>query len=174
MAERLRALLEHPLDPSVARGVVALACAVLVGLAALFALAGTEANRVSSPRKAAAAAPAAAPPSTVETPSPSAPRPRRRGRRVQDPQDRRGSSAARRAARDLAGHRALQHVPYRRAGVAIDLAGARSGWAVLRVTAPSVRAARRGWRAFLRRYRDAGHSYIPLFDVSGRGRGGGA
>lgn len=169
MAERLRALLERPLDPSVARAVLALACAVLAGLAALFALAGTEADRVSPPRKTATA-----PPSTIEAPSPPAPRPRRRGRGAQDPQDQRGSSAARRAARELAGHRALQHVPYRRAGVAIDLAGARSGRAVLRVTAPSVRAARRGWRAFLRRYRDAGHSYIPLFDAGGRGRGGGA
>jgi Rad3-related DNA helicase len=39
---------------------------------------------------------------------------------------------------------------------------------VLRVTAPTVRAARQGWGRFLRRYRDSGRAYAPIFRGGGR------
>ena len=90
---------------------------------------------------------------------------------MQDPQDRRGSALARRSGRELASHRALQHVPYRREAVSIALVGARGTRAVLRVSAPTLTAARRSWRSFLRRYRDSGRAYLPRFDVR-RGIGG--
>ncbi|MBK5218934.1 MAG: hypothetical protein JJE35_03995, partial [Thermoleophilia bacterium] len=85
--------------------------------------------------------------------------------RRQDPQDLPGSEAATRLAEALRERRALQHVPYRRGELAIELVGARRGKAVLRVSAPDRAAARRGWGEFLRRYRDAGASYLPIFDL---------
>jgi hypothetical protein len=102
-----------------------------------------------------------------------APAPLRAGRAPahQDPQDHPGSAAHRRATREIADHRALQHVPYRAGGVAIDLVGARGDRAVLAVRATTRAAARRGWRAFLRRYRDDGHSYFPRFRTGGGPRG---
>lgn len=165
MVDRLRALLDRPLDPSAARAILVLASAILLGLSALFALAGSEPDRPTPPehRTAATAAP-------VEQVEDEAAEHRPLNRR-QDPQDARGSAAARRAARALRSHRALQHVPYRTGGVAVALVGARGGRAVLRVSASTVAAARRGWHRFLRRYRDSGRSYVPVFRSSG-GRDG--
>ncbi|HET7444537.1 MAG TPA: hypothetical protein VFJ57_07760 [Solirubrobacterales bacterium] len=171
MPERLRALLDHPLDPSAARAILTCATAILIALAAIFALAGggsepgqrsgAAASREGSPRPPASPAGAA---------RPQWPEGRRRDRsRRQDPQDRDGSPAARRAASALRSHRALQHVPYRRGGLTVSLVGARRGRAVLRVTAPSFPAARRGWLAFLDRFHDAGRAYV----VRLRGRRGG-
>jgi len=167
MVDRLRALLEEPLDPRVGRAVVVLASAILLGLAALFILAAREPENStraeeppaaqSTPRSVAVEL---APAPTAETPA--APRP-------QDPQDREGSAAARRAARALATHRALQHVPYRRGELTVGLVGARGHRAVLRVSAETARGARRGWRRFLRRYGDSGRAYIPRFAGSGSG-----
>lgn len=83
---------------------------------------------------------------------------------AQDPQDHHGTAAAKRAARALANHRALQHVPYRHGAVTIRLTGAlRDGKAVLTITAPTLREARAGYRRFLARYRDAGRAYHPRF-----------
>lgn len=173
MVERLRALLERPLDPSPRRAVLVLACALTAAFAALVALgaigpgtSGSPPSRTGQPASSAAATPIA-----------SAPRPRAAGGGTaaappeQDPQDRPASAAAHRAERELATHRALQHVPYRRGGVAIELIGARGGRAVLEVRAASAAAARAGWHRFLRRFHDPGRSYEPIFEVSG-GRGG--
>jgi hypothetical protein len=89
----------------------------------------------------------------------------------QDPQDRPGSPAARRADRELAGHRALQHVPWRHDGVSIDLVGASGSKAVLAVRGAGVADARRGYRAFLRRFHDDGGAYLPRFRARGDRRG---
>ena len=101
-----------------------------------------------------------------------APKPKRpSSRRQQDPQDERGSAASPRAARALQSHRALQHVPYRDGGLTVALVGARGSQAVLRVSAPTVAAARRGWHRFLRRYRDSGRAYVPIFKAVARHSG---
>jgi hypothetical protein len=92
-----------------------------------------------------------------------------RTRPRQDPQDRPGTVAHRRAVVELASHRALQHVPWRSGGVAIGLVGADGRRAVLLVSGPDLAAARRGYRRFLRRYDDRGRSYLPRFRV-GRSR----
>lgn len=98
------------------------------------------------------------------------PAPQRRDRGFaparQDPQDRPGSTAARGVREELQTHRALQHVPYRGAGVAITLVGARHGRALLRVRGGDLATERRGWRRFLRRFDDDGGAYIPLFSAS--------
>lgn len=161
MVDRLRALLEEPLDPRLGRAVVVLASAILLGLAALFTLAARQpetSTRAEEPPAARSTSGSAtadlAPAPTLEAPA----SPRR-----QDPQDQEGSAAARRAARALASHRALQHVPYRSGGLAVELVGARGHRAVLRVGAATVQAARAGWRRFLRRYRDSGRAYIAIF-----------
>ncbi|HXS34324.1 MAG TPA: hypothetical protein VN758_11190 [Solirubrobacterales bacterium] len=161
MVDRLRALLEEPLDPRVGRAIVVLASAILLGLAALFILAArqsetsTRAEEPPAPRSASGSATAdLAPAPTPEPPV----TPRR-----QDPQDQEGSAAARRAARALASHRALQHVPYLGDELEVELVGARGHKAVLRVTADTVQAARAGWRRFLRRYLDSGRAYLPIF-----------
>lgn len=172
MADRLRALLEEPLDPRVGRAVVVLASAILLGLAVLFVLAAREPDG-AGPR--GQAQPPAATPSVPATPSTGdvegEQTESRPPQRRQDPQDEEGSPAARRAARALRSHRALQHVPYRSGEVRVVLAGARGDRAVLRVSAPTARAARRGWHRFLWRYRDSGRAYAPVFGVRG-GRDG--
>lgn len=168
MADRLRAFLDRPLDPSAARAILALASAIMLGLAALFVLAGSEPDRPTSQEAHPAAASPSAPVAPVEEVEDEAVG--HRPSRPQDPQDVEGSAAARRAARALRSHRALQHVPYRRGELAITLVGAREHRAVLRVSAPDLPAARRGWRAFLRRYRDRGEAYIARFVARGEGR----
>ncbi len=165
MANRLRALLDRPLDPGTARAVLAFASAIFLGLAALFVFAASQGDPTAPERPApTASAPGPAAPIEVEGDEPTA---RRSAHLRQDPQDIAGSAAARRAARALRLHRALQHVPYRDGALTVDLVGARGHRAVLRVSAPTVREARRGWRLFLRRYRDSGQAYVPVFDVSG-------
>ena len=173
MVDRLRASLDRPLDPSAARSILALASAILLGLAALFVLAGGEPDRPTSREdRPAAASPfvPAAPVAEVEKEAVEHHSPARR----QDPQDEKGSAAARRADRALRAHRALQHVPYRDGEVTVALIGARRSRAVLRVSAPTVPEARRGWRRFLRGYRDSGRAYVPVFKAAGsaRPRGG--
>jgi hypothetical protein len=161
MVDRLRALLEEPLDPRVGRALVVLVSAILLGLAALFILAASQPE--TSPRAeeppAVRSTSGSAPADLTPAPTPEPPAAPRR----QDPQDQAGSAAARRAARALASHRALQHVPYRSGELAVELVGARAHRAVLRVSAPTVRAARAGWWRFLRRYRDSGRAYIAIF-----------
>lgn len=162
MIDRLRVLLDRPLDPSAARAILVFANAILVGFVALFVLAASEPDQPPSPGHPSVAA---APPSPVVStqvvegnPAEDQAAPRR-----QDPQDVEGSRAARRAGRALRSHRALQHVPYRSEGLTIDLIGAHGRRAVLRIRAATVQAARRGWRDFLRRYHDSGHAYLPNF-----------
>jgi hypothetical protein len=169
MIDRLRALLDRPLDPSAARAILAFASAILVGIAGLFVLGASEQDRQSSTagRPASIASPPAFP---TEAKGGERIEPRSSTRR-QDPQDVKGSTSARRAARALRSHRALQHVPYRDGQLAVVLAGARGGRAVLRVSAPTVREARRGWHRFLRRYRDSGRAYVPVFNAAARRSG---
>lgn len=172
MVDRLRALLEEPLDPLLGRAVLVSASAILLGLAALFVLAGREPEATTPPAQPkASSAPwslPGAPPAETYEPEPTETNPPLRG---QDPQDQKGSPAARRAARALRSRRALQHIPYRDGQLAIALVGARGDRAVLAVSAPTIGAARRGWRAFLRRYRDSGRAYLTRFEATG-GHGG--
>ena len=171
MIDRLRFLLDRPLDPQAARAVVVLATAILLGFGAVFVL---GASRV---QPSAAAVPPAVGASTAPRRSverrpgralldPRRPA-RRRHRRRQDPQDEQGSTAAARAARALRSHRALQHVPYRQGGLGVRLVGAQGGRAVLAVSAPSI--CRRPPRlaavpAALPRLR---RSYVPRFSAAG-------
>jgi hypothetical protein len=167
MADRLRALLDRPLDPSAARAILAFASAILIGLAALFVLAASQGDPATTPERPAPVVSAPGPAAPIEVAGDD-PAPHLR----QDPQDIAGSAAARRAARALRSHRALQHVPYRSGEVRIALVGARGSRAVLRVAAPTGAAARHGWRRFLARYGDSGRAYVPVFDATrGRRRG---
>ncbi len=160
MVDRLHALFDHPLDPSAARAMLAFASAILLGLAALFVLAASEPDRPTSPERRSAESAATAV-ELEESPRPTELR--------QDPQDVKGSAAARRAARALRSHRALQHVPYRRGNLAIIIVGAEGHRAVLRVSAPTRFASWHGWRGFLRRFRDRGEAYIARFVVGDAG-----
>ncbi|HET9154269.1 MAG TPA: hypothetical protein VFN85_09165 [Solirubrobacterales bacterium] len=169
MIDRLRELLDRPLDPSAVRAILVFASAILVGFAALFVLA---VSRPDQPTSSTHPSVSAAPPSPVVStqvvegnPAEAQAAPRR-----QDPQDVEGSLAAHRADRARRSHRAIQHLPYRRGKLAVTLAGARGDRALLRVSAPNLRAARRGWRAFLRRYHDRGKAYIARFVTHGGGR----
>jgi hypothetical protein len=173
MIDRLRFLLDRPLDPLVARAVIVFASAILLGFAALYVLAAREPGPSAASNRQAVLSPPGEPFGAARTqaapPAPPAARARR-----QDPQDETGSPAARRAAETLASHRALQHVPYRRGALSVHLVGARSGRrAVLAVSAPTISAARKGWRDFLDRFGDSGRSYLPRFSGTGtRGTGG--
>jgi hypothetical protein len=169
MVDRLRAYLDRLLDPNAARAAVVLAAAIFAGVAALVVLGRAgEAPSALPPRAAMQRSRPTEPPSPVGLDAPrSAPPPGRR----QDPQDEAGSAAARSAARELSSHRALQHVPYRRGALSIEIVGAERGHAVLRVSAPSIAAAREGWRQFLRRYRDRGDAYRVHFATTGARRG---
>jgi hypothetical protein len=168
MADRLRALLDRALDPSAARAILVFASAILVGFAGLFVLAASEPDQPTSPGRPSPAASFTGPAIPLEAVEEDSTKGQAEHHR-QDPQDIEGSPAARRAARALGSHRAIQHVPYRRGELAITLAGARGDRAVLRVSAPNLLTARRGWRAFLRRFRDRGSAYLPRFVVGAKG-----
>jgi hypothetical protein len=169
--DRFRVFLDSPLDPRAGRAMLVFAGAVLLGFAALFVLGASETEQRAVSREDAAAV--IAPSSPGQAPVEGNATKVERGRRVrrQDPQDEKGSAAARRAAISLRSHRALQHLPYRDGELTIRLIGARRGRAVLRVSALAVAAARKGWRAFLRRYRDDGRAYLPRFQSLGGHRG---
>jgi hypothetical protein len=168
MIDRLRFLLDRPLDPLVARAVVVFASAILLGFAALYVLAAREPGSSAAPDRQAVLPPPGEPFGTARAqaapPAPPEARPRR-----QDPQDETGSPAARHAAKTLASHRALQHVPYRRGPLSVRLIGARGGRAVLAVSAPTISVARKGWRQFLQRFGDSGRSYLARFSGAGAG-----
>jgi hypothetical protein len=173
MIDRLRLLLDRPLAPPAARAVVVFASAIFVGFAALFVLGAGESSRRAATSDAPAVAPSSQPARPLAaTPPEAAPAaPRTSRRRGQDPQDEKGSAAARRAAKALRSHRALQHVPYRHGRFTVRLVGARGARAELAASAPTIGAARRGWRAFLRRYRDSGRAYAPVFKAATRHSG---
>lgn len=160
---RLRALLDMPLDPAVGRAVLVLAGAVCGGLAALILLGATGPQAVTSTRPAARIPVAQAPSGVEATHRPvfeAGSRAAARSRPSQDPQDRPGTGAHRRAERELISHRAPQYVPWHRGGVTISLVGAREAKAVLEVQAATVGVARRGYGAFLRSFRDDGRAYL--------------
>jgi hypothetical protein len=161
MAERLRALVERPLGPATGRAIPLLALAVGLGFAVVALLGGIDA---SAPMHGAATAR-----SPVRRPASSGPSPRSPLIARQDPQDRRGTTAHRLALREVVAHRALQHLPWHRGGVSIELVGAKGAEAVLDVEGPSLLAARRGWSRFLGRRRDDERSYIPRFRISSEG-----
>ena len=170
MVDRLRALLDRPLDPRAGRAIVVLATAISLGFAFVVVLAGSAEQGSRSVSvidrgevRTASGSQAGALPIEAPTSVP------RKARRRQDPQDDRGSAAGRRAESALRTHRALQHVPYHRGKVTIALKGARRGRAVLLVRAQTLAAARRGWRSFLQRFSDSGDAYLPDFKV-GRAR----
>jgi hypothetical protein len=167
MVDRFRALLDRPLDPSAARAILAFASAILVGFAALLVLAAGQPDQPTSPQRPSAIpsspGPAVSPEAVEADSTKSQTAPHR-----QDPQDVEGSTAARRAARALRSHRALQHVPFRHGELRIALVGARGDRAVLRVSASTIRAARQGWHRFLWRYRDSGRAYVPVFGAATR------
>lgn len=167
MIERFRAFLDRPLDPAAGRAILALATASLVGFAAVILLAGGEPRGVDHAQVTSAPTPAAADVDPLDLDAGGSARAQLP---KQDPQDRPGSAAARRAASALRERRALQHVPYSLGAVSIVLVGAHRGRAVLRVSAPTRAAARRAWRAFLDRFEDRGSSYKPLF-VGSQNRG---
>jgi hypothetical protein len=173
MIDRLRFLLDRPLDPLAARAVVVFATAILLGFGALFVLGASDSARPGAAggravsEKSRPGRSFGAP--QVEAPSSQASRVSRPHR--QDPQDEKGSPAAGRAAKAMRAHRALQHVPYRSDGLSVRLVGARGREAALAISAPTIAAARRGWRRFLRRYRDSGRAYLPRFEATGVGRG---
>lgn len=167
MIDRFRVLLDRPLEPRVARAVLALVACVTVGFAIAVGLGGidgspdlhrsttTTANQPSAQPLAVDAAPRDG---TLPT-EPANPPVHRR----QDPQDRRGTPAFHRAKKEHRAHRALQHLPYSTGRVAITLVGADRGRAVLMVRASSVTKAKAAWRRFLHRFHDSGHSYEPRF-----------
>jgi hypothetical protein len=167
----IRNLLDRPLDPRLARAVVLLAIAITFSFAILVAF-GVIAGSVPSEdenRGEVLRAPSAPPAqqagalgdarsgeaASVRRTAPRRPR--------QDPQDRPGSEDYRRARKALRQHRALQHLPFERGKVAIVLAGADHGRALVRVTAATVGGAKRAWRAFLTHYRDDGRAYRASF-----------
>lgn len=169
MIDRLRALLDRPLDPSAARAILVFASASLVGFALLVVLAQGEQPGRSLPRPKNDLVATRTLPTGHSSPASKVARPMPYR---QDPQDRKGSAVAMRAGAAIRAHRALQHLPYRDGRLRIVLVGARGTRAVVRVIAPSVLAARLGWRRFLRRYRDSGAAYLPLFDERGGGSRG--
>lgn len=168
MIDRLRSLVDRPLDPSVARAVTALASAIFVGVVALFVLASQEHGGTHPVEHVASLPPSIR---LARLPRKGVGQRRRlshpRFGRRQDPQDIGGSRAARRASRALKAHRALQHLPYRSGGLAIELIGARAVRAVVRVSASTRAEARAGWRGFLAHYDDAGRAYVPVFRAGG-------
>ncbi len=160
MPNQLRDLRDRPLPPARARPAFLLSAVAIVLVAVVLIATGRSPQHerpVTTPVATVATAPT--PPSTAPL-APTATVAR------QDPQDVRGSRAASRAHRALVTHRALQHVPYRAGGVAIDLTGAHDGRAVLAVVARSRRQARAGWLRFLARYHDAGHAYEARLKVT--------
>lgn len=171
MIGRLRILLNRPLDQRVGQGVLVLACAITVGFATIVTLTGSAGQPSGPGRRSTVPITAQAAPAEANRPQAPATSRRRPAKAEQDPQDRPGSDAARRADRELREHRALQHVPYRRGPVRIALVGARGRRAILLVAAPTRARARAAWRSFLHRYSDSGHAYIPRFRVR-RGRHG--
>jgi hypothetical protein len=160
VTRRLRIFLDRPLDRRSRLAVLATTAAITVGFAVLVAFSGGAGSLSGQEPGPAAPAPRQ---EAVRAPIGDAPHRHRHPR--QDPQDRPGSVAARRAGRELASHRALQHVPYRGGGVLVGLVGARGGKAVLRVEAATLAAAHRDWRRFLRRFHDPGTAYLPTFRV---------
>jgi hypothetical protein len=163
VVERLRALCGRPLDPAASRAVLVLASAAGTGFAIVAMLGGLGAQPTGGSPASSGKRPRAVALDTPVASSPSS------GQVVdQDAQDRPGTSAHRRAAREVAAHRALQHVPYRDGAVSIALVGVLRGRAVLQVKAPTVGAARRGWREFLRRYDDPGRAYVPRLEAGAR------
>lgn len=174
MTRRLRAFADRPLDPVAARAIVVLAGVLCLGFAVVVGLGGLEIGPTTSrpwdpttgqrSRSSSAARPAGSPVKPTMVP-PGAPM-----RPTQDPQDRPGSPAAARARRELATHRALQLLPWRRGDLSIALVGGRGRKAILEVRALSIRAGREGYRSFLRAHRDDGRAYHPRFRTGG-GRG---
>jgi hypothetical protein len=167
----LRAMAARRLD----RAILVLSGAVCLGFAAAVAL-GLPGSRTATGGSSAPVTPqrrwsspatrAAVPSVGARKPGAGAPR-----RPIQDPQDRPGSPAAARARRELRTHRALQDLPWRGGDASIGLVAARGPKAVLEVRAPSIRAGRRVYRAFLRAHDDDGRAYLPIFRAGGGGRG---
>lgn len=169
MTGRLRELAERPVSPGVVRAILATALAATAGLGCVVSL-GLGAHRrpwvdhdrgnLAELRPDRPAGPPVEPQAPPDDPA----------RRRQDLLDRPGTPAHRRADRELATHRALQHVPWHRGGVSVGLSGAKGAEAILSVSGPTVGTDRRAYRAFLRRFHDDGRSYLPRFEIATGGR----
>jgi hypothetical protein len=167
----IRNLLDRPLDPRLARAVVVLSITITFAFAILVTfgvIAGSVPGEVEDRGGEIARTPSAPPAQQAEPPAGRSGRadsggPPVRPRPEQDPQDRPGGKDYRRAREAMREHRALQHLPYEHRGVAIVLAGADRGRAVVHITAGSVARAKHQWRAFLAGYRDDGRAYEPRF-----------
>ncbi len=168
MIERLRALLERPLDPALSRAMLALALAVGTGFAIVVLLAGSGIYPGTGRSRAVRPAPPREEQTVRAHPVP-VPGPGEVA--GQDAQDRRSTAPHRRATREVAEHRALQHVPYEEGTVSVKLVGVLRGRAVLEVEGPSIGAAHRGWRRFLLRFDDHGGAYVPRFEAIGTRHG---
>lgn len=170
MIDRLRDLLDRPLDRGTAQTIVALAAAVTFAFGALVALGivGRPSTSDVSPAGPTAVLPSA-PARQAENPAPE-PQAADEGTTApaQDPQDRKGSAAYGRVHRAADTHRAMQHLPYRIGHVTFALVGANNGRAVVRVEGPTIAAARRSWRRFLRRFDDDGGAYVTRFAAGPR------
>lgn len=161
-------LLDRPLDPRAGRAIVlVLATAISLGFAVLVVLAGATGRGSRSVDRRTAPVHSTSDSQSRALSFDAPPSSPRETHHRQDPQDGWGSAASRRAKGALRTHRALQHVPFHGVGIAVVLAGARHGRAVLVVSAPTVASARHGWRRFLRRFDDAGGAYVPIFKASG-------
>jgi hypothetical protein len=174
----IRGLLDRPLDPRHARAIVAVASCLtfaFAGLVGFGVITGSRPTAHEGGGRTGLAAPTAPPTAAIEgSPHGSdeeSERPPARPGVPQDPQDRPGTSAYRRARRTLREHRALQHLPFHGRGLSITLTGADHGRAIVRVAAATVPEAKRRWRGFLRRLGDRGDSYLPRFHARG-GRDG--
>ena len=171
MIDLIRGLLDRPLDPRHARAIVAVASCLTLAFAGLVGFGVISGSRptaheggdgtsdLAAPTAPPAAAIDGSPGGSDEGPD----RPEARSKDRQDPQDRHGSSAYRRARRTLREHRALQHLPFQGRGLSITLTGANRGRAIVRIVAATVPEAKRRWRRFLRRYSDAGGAYEAHF-----------
>jgi hypothetical protein len=168
----IRGLLDRPLDPRHARAIVVVASCLTLAFAGLVGFGVISGSRPTAHEDGDGtsdlAAPTAPPAATIEgSPGGSdegpADQPETLSKDRQDPQDRHGSSAYRRARRTLREHRALQHLPFHGRGLSITLTGADQGRAIVRIVAATVPEARRRWRRFLRRYSDAGGAYEARF-----------
>jgi hypothetical protein len=164
----IRRILDRPLAPAQARAVLALAACVTFGFATLVCLGevsgSTPGDSGPGPRSKAPTEPPPAPPTKPSSaPAGSTVAPSESTLPEQDPQDRPGTLAYRRARRELREHRALQRLPFRGRGLSITLVGADHGRALIRIVAATIVKAKRGWRQFLRRWSDHGSAYEPRF-----------
>lgn len=170
MIDRFRDALDRPLDRGPAQAIVALATVVTFAFGVLVVLGIVGHDQTSDPPVAGLPlVRPSAPADQTGVPEPVAPS--TGGDAAvpsQDPQDRTGTGAYRRARRATDTHRAMQHLPYRIGRVTFALVGADEGRAVIRIAGPSSAVAHRAWGRFLHRFSDDGRAYETRFEAGAR------